>query len=152
MATRSLTATDLPELRALAMLAEDEGFRFVRRFVDDIAAGSVQLDSPTEFFLAVVEHDRLIAFGGVTPDPYIGDRDAGRVRRVYVRSGHRNQGIGEQLIRALEQRARAAGYTHLRLRTDTSAAARFYERLGYIATTDNSATHYRTLTTPNGTA
>jgi GNAT superfamily N-acetyltransferase len=143
--TRCLAAADLPALRVLASLASAEGFRFVQRFVDDIAAGSASLHSRTEFFVGVVDDDRLIGFGGVTPDPYVNHEGVGRLRHLYVRPDRRDEGIGAQLVRVLEQHALAAGYAQLRLRTDTSAAARFYERLGYSIVNDDSATHRRVL-------
>jgi GNAT superfamily N-acetyltransferase len=56
----------------------------------------------------------------------------------------RGQGIGRQLVHSLEAWA-APTYTVLRLRTDTPAAARFYEHLGYQPIADRAATHSRSL-------
>jgi ribosomal protein S18 acetylase RimI-like enzyme len=80
----------------------------------------------------------------VTRDPYIADTRIGRLRHVYVRPEIRRRGVGRALVAHLEARA-AACYGSLRLRTDTEAASRFYERLGYEPVASPSATHHRAL-------
>jgi GNAT superfamily N-acetyltransferase len=145
METRELQVTDLPALRELAAIATAEGYRFVARFLADLQDSS---PSSERFagFLAVLEQGQLVAVGGVTPDPYRPVSNVGRVRHVYVHPTRRGEGIGAHLIAALETQARSAGLSLLRLRTDTSQAARFYEHLGYSAVADDSATHQRSLT------
>jgi N-acetylglutamate synthase-like GNAT family acetyltransferase len=145
METRELRVTDLPALRELAAIATAEGYRFVARFLADLQDSS---SSSERFagFLVVLEQGQLVALGGVTPDPYRPDSNVGRVRHVYVHPTRRGEGIGADLIATLETRARSAGLALLRLRTDTSQAAQFYEHLGYSAVADDSATHQRSLT------
>jgi len=142
--TRTLTPADLSIIRDLSRVAEAEGFRFVTRFADECANGSVQLDAPGEYFYGVFENDDLVALGGVTPDPYVGDASVGRVRHVFVRPEFRARGVGRMLVDRLEARAQNR-YTRLRLRTDRAAAAAFYERLGYRAISNDTATHERAL-------
>jgi GNAT superfamily N-acetyltransferase len=145
METRELRVTDLPALRELATVATAEGYRFVARFVADL---QVTLSSSDRFtgFVAVLEQGQLVALGGVTPDPYRPASNVGRVRHVYVHPTRRGEGIGAHLIATLESQARTAGLCLLRLRTDTSQAAQFYEHLGYTPVADDSATHQRSLT------
>lgn len=142
---RPLAIADLPRLRELAGVASAEGFRFLDRFLGDVEADRVQLDATSEFFVAHVEGERLVSIGGVTPDPYVDDVDVGRLRHVYVHPSARRGGLGRALVEHLEERARAR-YAWLQLRTDTEAAARFYERLGYLPIHSKSATHRRALT------
>jgi GNAT superfamily N-acetyltransferase len=144
METRAVTPADLPAIRELASLGEAEGFRFVRRFADQLEAGTVQLDSRDEFFFAVFDCLTLLAVGGVTRDPYVDDPRAGRLRHVFVRKEWRGTGIGRRLVTELEVRA-ADRYTYLRLRTDSVRAAEFYEHLGYMPTAEATATHERSL-------
>jgi|GEM_PF-191915 len=132
-------------VEALARESAREGFRFVRRLVDEHAAGDVRFDGPGEVLLGVFEGDELVAIGGITRDPYGGDANVGRVRHVYVRAAHRRRGIGEALVRALEAHARAH-FAALVLRTDTDAAARFYAALGWrTLAAGGTATHGRDL-------
>ena len=122
-----------------------EGFRFLRRLVDEHASGEVRFDAAGEVLLGMFEEDELVAVGGVTRDPYGGDGSVGRVRHVYVRAAHRRRGVGERLVAALEAHARGH-FTALVLRTDTEAAARFYAALGYRAlAAGGTATHRREL-------
>jgi GNAT superfamily N-acetyltransferase len=133
---------------AVEVLADEstrEGFRFVRRLLDEHGAGEVRFDGPGEVLLGVYDGADLIAIGGVTRDPYGDDPSVGRVRHVYVRVSHRRGGIGARLIAALEERARVH-FAALVLRTDTEAAARFYEALGYVPLAPGgTATHRREL-------
>jgi ribosomal protein S18 acetylase RimI-like enzyme len=61
----------------------------------------------------------------------------GDIAKLQVHSSARKHGLGEQLMRAAEDHARAAGKTMLVLDTVTdSAAARLYARLGWIKVGD----------------
>jgi ribosomal protein S18 acetylase RimI-like enzyme len=63
----------------------------------------------------------------------------GRLRWVYVLPEFQRRGIGTALVSHLEERARAAGYDSMRLRTAEGAdwAVSFYEKLGYTVTGRN---------------
>jgi putative acetyltransferase len=55
------------------------------------------------------------------------------IKRMYVAPAARGQGLGRQVLSALEQRARAAGVRLAALETgrDQAEAVRLYERSGY---------------------
>jgi GNAT superfamily N-acetyltransferase len=144
MILRALVQDDLPAIRVLAAESEREGFRFLARFLDGLVHGSETLDAPAVRYLACVEDGALVGVGGITPDPYDHQVDVGRVRHVYISPSHRRRGCGRRLVRALEDEARGR-FAVLRLRTDTAAAATFYEQLGYTAVGDATASHARTL-------
>lgn len=57
------------------------------------------------------------------------------IEAVRVASGHRGEGIGEAIVRAVIDLARAEGCAMVQLTTDKSRrdAHRFYERLGFVA-------------------
>jgi GNAT superfamily N-acetyltransferase len=59
------------------------------------------------------------------------DRDAAKIKRVYVVPGWQGHGIGRALMDALEDEARAAGIETIALEASLNAVA-FYERIGYI--------------------
>ena len=144
---RHLLPSDIGDVRRLAKLASAEGFAFLERFVSELEGDAVALNAAGEFFLGVVAEGEIVALGGVTPDPYVKDPSIGRLRHVYVRPDHRRASVGRQLVRELERRA-ANTYARLRLRTDTDAAARFYQAIGYDSIVDGTATHVRSVASP----
>lgn len=56
------------------------------------------------------------------------------IKRMYVRETFRGRGIASRLLEAAQEFARDAGYTWIYLDTtdDMKAAARLYERSGYV--------------------
>ncbi len=60
--------------------------------------------------------------------------DSGEIKRMYLRQAYRGQGVADFLLQALEKYAREFGYRWLYLDTaaDMRAAARFYERQGFL--------------------
>lgn len=57
----------------------------------------------------------------------------GEVKRMYVRPNAQGRGVAGLILTAIEERARAAGLTHLALETgaEFAAARRVYERAGF---------------------
>jgi ribosomal protein S18 acetylase RimI-like enzyme len=139
---RALSADALDPLLAASIA---EGLRFVARLAHEWAAGAARFDGPGEVLLGGYDRAALVAVGGLTPDPYGGAPGVGRLRHLYVLPAARRRGVGRRLVRALE--AAAAGhYRVLVLRTDTAAAAGFFEALGYEPLPlDGTATHRREL-------
>lgn len=139
---RDLAPNDLAPLLSASAA---EGFCFVARLAAEWDGGVARYDGAGETLLGASDGERLVAVGGLTADPYGGAADVGRLRRVYVMPEARGQGIGRRLVSALE--AVAAGqYRVLVLRTDTEAAARFYEAMGYVRLPPGgTATHARRL-------
>jgi GNAT superfamily N-acetyltransferase len=60
--------------------------------------------------------------------------DAGEIKRMYLQRPYRGQGVADLQLQALEDYAREFGYNWLYLDTaaDMKAAARFYERKGFV--------------------
>jgi putative acetyltransferase len=79
------------------------------------------------FFIAFMEGS-AVGCGGVALFS-----DFGEIKRMYVRSASRGQGIADAIITRLETEASDAGLTALRLETGTQqiAAIRFYRRHGF---------------------
>jgi GNAT superfamily N-acetyltransferase len=84
---------------------------------------------PTGAFLVIYAGGRPVACGGLKRD----DDGVAEIKRMYVVPEARRQGLGRQLLDALEDRARELGYARIRL--DTGArqphAQAMYERAGY---------------------
>jgi ribosomal protein S18 acetylase RimI-like enzyme len=126
-----------PTDRLAALLAESEqqGFRFVRRLVQEWESGDNRFDRPGEaLFVARVGVD-VVGVCGLSVDSYTGDPKVGRVRHLYVLVPHRRRGVGEQLVADVLEAARGR-FERLHLRTTNPTAARLYERLGFRRTFD----------------
>ena len=122
-----------------------EGYRFVQTLLDEYISGVNRFDTPGATLLGVYAGERMIGIGGIHQDPYLKRADVGRVRHVYVLHDLRRHGIGRQLLDALIDHSRAH-FTMLTLRTNTQAAAAFYEAIGFR--TDSlpaEATHWMPL-------
>jgi GNAT superfamily N-acetyltransferase len=132
-----LPTPDLEELRAEARA---EGYNFIDTLLEEWSTNRNRFDQPGEILLGVIERDNLIAVGGLNRDPFLADPTTGRIRRVYVRATWRNHGIGRLLITRLLQHAQA-NFHRVRLRAENPAAARLYERLGFLLIDDPHATH-----------
>lgn len=117
-----------------------EGYNFLDRLVRDWQSGENRFDGPGEIFLGAFDKDLLIAVGGLNRDPFAGDPEIGRIRRVYVRAAWRNKGIGRSLVNSLIEHARQ-NFSIVRLRAENPAAARLYERLDFLPIDDPHATH-----------
>jgi ribosomal protein S18 acetylase RimI-like enzyme len=98
--------------------------RHVAEAVARVEAGEVD-------YLAVRDADGVpLAIGGVD---YTARPDAVTLWQLSTHPDHRSRGLGRRLIAALEQRARARGYTQARLSVerDNVRAHALYQRLGY---------------------
>jgi GNAT superfamily N-acetyltransferase len=133
----ALPAIGLDDLQAEARA---EGYNFVETLVADWASGANRFDAPGEALFACFEDGRLVAVGGLNVDPFAGDAQVGRIRRVYVRAGWRGRGIGARLVARLIEEARKS-FACVRLRAENPAAARLYERLGFTPIENADATH-----------
>lgn len=123
---------DLPtgELAPLVAESEQAGWRFLRRLLDDWSSGANRFDGDGEALYAARVDGRLVGVCVVNVDPYAADRGVGRLRRLYVAADQRGQGIGRCLVRQAVSAA-AVRFHRLRLRTESAAAANFYEGLGF---------------------
>lgn len=77
-----------------------------------------------EFFVAE-EEGAVVGFGEL-------GAEAGEIQGLYVSPDVKGRGVGRELLRTLEGRARAHGLKSLRLTSSLNAVA-FYERAGFRA-------------------
>lgn len=77
---------------------------------------------------ALGHRDRVLGTAGWRPHP--GQDDTARIRKVFVDPALARQGLGSRLVRAVEERARAAGFRHFFVRANWNAIP-LYQRLGY---------------------
>ncbi len=88
------------------------------------------LFQPEVRFFAAYLDDSAVGCGGVA---FLGD--FAELKRMYCRPAARGQGVAPALLAKIEEAARDAGFTALRLETGVHqhAAIRFYERSGFRA-------------------
>ncbi len=107
-------------------LTDDRATAFWRRVADGVARG--------ERVLLVAEDARgIVGTVQVIVDQPENQPHRADVAKMLVHRRGRRQGLGEALMRAAEDAARAEGKTLLVLDTGDATAARLYERLGWRA-------------------
>ncbi|MBD2113021.1 MULTISPECIES: GNAT family N-acetyltransferase [Cyanophyceae] len=110
--------------------SQREGFRFMKRLVEEYDSGVNRFDQPGEALLTAIVEGAIVGIGGLNRDPYFHHPNVGRLRRVYVEAAWRRRGVGRVLVTALIDAAQPH-YQLLTLRTDTAAADAFYQTLGF---------------------
>jgi ribosomal protein S18 acetylase RimI-like enzyme len=119
-----------PQLARLMKASREEGFFSLARLVREYLSGQVRFDRAGETLLGLFEDSAIVGVAELTQHLYDNDPRTGCVRHVYVLPQCRGRGIGKALLAEIERH----GKTHfslLVLRTDTLAAANFYQRIGH---------------------
>jgi len=95
------------------------------------AAGPAELNPPAGAFLVGYLDGVAVCCGGVKRL----DTESCELKRMYVTPEARGRGVARALLAALEDRARALGFTIARLDTGPKqpVAQRLYELSGYVA-------------------
>lgn len=145
MDIRTLIPPRWSQLAPLMKASREEGFFFLSRLEHEYLSGQVRFNGPGETLLGALENTAIVGVAGLTRYPYDNDLRTGSVQHVYVLPSSRGRGIGRALLAEIER----CGKTHfsaLVLRTDTLAAAQFYQRVGYERLAPGEgATHRRLL-------
>jgi ribosomal protein S18 acetylase RimI-like enzyme len=146
MDIRSLVPPCWPQLAPLMKASREEGFFFLSRLEHEYLSRQVRFDGAGEMLLGAFQGSAIVGIAGLTRDPYDNDQRTGCVRHVYVLPQCRRRGIGKSLLTDIERHGKTH-FTVLVLRTDTLAAANFYQRIGYEQLAPGeTATHRRLLT------
>ncbi|MGP4040951.1 GNAT family N-acetyltransferase [Gracilibacillus sp. D59] len=118
----------------LDLLIDDslsEGYKFIKRLVDEYTVGSNQFDKKGESLYVAKVDDEVIGIGGLNIDPYLNLPDVGRVRHLYVLRKNRGAGIGKKLLNTIIDEARG-NFRIIRLSsTDNPAAVNLYIECGF---------------------
>jgi GNAT superfamily N-acetyltransferase len=107
-----------------------QGFRFVERLIREYRCGLNCFDQSSEVLFTASVEGAVVGIGGLNRYPYFNDPKVRRLRYLYVESGWRRHGVGRLLVTQLIHEA-YQHYQLLTLRTDTSAADKFYQKLGF---------------------
>lgn len=108
-----------------------------------VSADPEELIPPRGVFLLATRGETVVGCGALK----IQDSGYGEIKRMWVASSARGQGVALQLLQALETHAMRAGVDVLRLDThrNLEAARKLYQRHGYVeipAYNDNPYAHY----------
>ena len=127
-------AEQLPkQIENLAALANQEGYAFILRLIEEFQSGKNRFDQTGECLLMAYDGNSLVGCGGLNQqwgDAGVEER-IGRVRRFYVHPQYRQHGVGKTLLLELEKLAKPY-YSALCLNTDQKGAAHFYQKHNYV--------------------
>jgi|SRR5690606_15319565 len=144
--------TSLEEYK-LDLLIEDslsEGYKFIKRLVDEYTLGSNKFDKNGESLYVAKIDDEVIGIGGLNIDPYLNLSDVGRVRHLYVLRKNRGTGVGKKLLNAIIDEARANFRTIRLSSTDNPAAIKLYIECGFLEVEGTyKASHILEISKPN---
>lgn len=118
------------EIHNLVAESEREGYRFVRRFLDEYESGVNDFSAQGEALFSVLDNGKLIGIGGVNVQPG-GDLSIGRLRHLYISRSVRGSGFGKNLVSVIENHSRQY-FNKLVLFTNFENSIGFYEKLGYV--------------------
>lgn len=122
----------------------DQRFRAIEKLKQNFNSGNNTFDKAGEALFAAYIDNTLIGICGLNSDPYINSNTTGRVRHLYVLLAYRNQQVGKQLVKAVEQHA-TCYFKSLRLYTDSDGASLFYTKLGYQIQNGEHVSHFKGL-------
>lgn len=132
------------ELEPLVIRSEQEGFKHLRRLVDEYVAGENTFSGEGEALYVVREQEQIIGVVGLNQDPF-SDHSTGRIRRLYVHPDYRHLGIGKQLVQKVTSEAKKF-YNILVLYTNSEQASQFYIQLAFKQEHGNPhRSHYKVL-------
>ncbi|SDY07255.1 GNAT family N-acetyltransferase [Hymenobacter psychrophilus] len=136
---RPATATDIPTILALAEATWEPTYRFIisreqieymYRVIYTEASLQRQISEQNhQFLLAYTAEDQASGYASFSAQDETG---LFKLQKIYVLPSHQGQGLGQQLIGAVEAAVRAAGGHTLDLNVNRhNPALAFYEHLGF---------------------
>ncbi|MEV4600979.1 GNAT family N-acetyltransferase [Amycolatopsis sp. NPDC049253] len=129
------------DVGAIVQMLVDDQLGATRDSTDDLepylrAFEAIDAD-PQQLLVVATSNDEPVATLQLTIIPGLARRGAlrGQIEAVRVRSDHRSAGLGGDLVQWAIDECRRRGCALVQLTSDTSrtAAHRFYERLGFVA-------------------
>lgn len=132
--------SNIDSLEMIAKEATEENYSFVRKTIDEWKSGVNNFSKKGEKLWGIFINNKCIAIGGLNKDPYIDDKDVGRVRHVYVSKEYRGQGLSIILLKLIISEAKK-NFKSLRLSTHNPIAASLYESNGFNKVDGVKVTH-----------
>lgn len=126
---------DTQKLNRLVEESTGEGFRHIKRLVDDFETGANKFDKDGEALFIAHQGNDVVGVCGLNQDLNV-RKEVGRVRRLYVSQRGRRFGIGRMLMDSVIAEARK-NYKMLVLKTDNPIADTFYRSIGFMVNIDS---------------
>ncbi|MBE5961934.1 MAG: GNAT family N-acetyltransferase [Lachnospiraceae bacterium] len=107
------------------------------QMLDELVGGNAQREQYDQYNKRDAIHDVIIVYQNGEPIACGGfklfDEDHAELKRIYVDKKVQNIGIGRELVRRLEAKAKIKGFTYAILETGKplAAACHLYEKMGY---------------------
>ncbi|MEK3888061.1 GNAT family N-acetyltransferase [Bacillus sp. FSL K6-3431] len=131
MPIERVTSLEQYELDLLIDDSLSEGYKFIKRLVDEYATGSNRFDKSGESLYVAKINDEVIGIGGLNIDPYLSLPNVGRVRHLYVLRQNRGTGVGKKLLNTIIDEARKHFRTLRLSSTDNLVAENLYIKCGF---------------------
>lgn len=119
----------------------------VTRLIDEWRSGSNRFDRPGEALFGARLVEQLVGVCGLNVDPFAGAPEIGRVRRLFVSTAHRRQGIGSFLLHRLTKDA-AGRFKVVHVRTYDPVADAFYRAQGFATVAGEEHFTHRAVLPP----
>jgi|SRR5580700_1237255 GNAT superfamily N-acetyltransferase len=137
--------TEVDGLQSLAADADADDYRMVSRLMEEWINQTNRFDGIGERLYCAIIDSQICGVCGLNRDPFANDPTVGRVRRLYVTTAQRRQGVASSMLWQLVSDARAH-FRLLHLRTHDPMAAAFYESVGFLPVHgEPTCTHRRSL-------
>ncbi|MCO4784019.1 MAG: GNAT family N-acetyltransferase [Candidatus Cloacimonetes bacterium] len=135
MSLNILSVKDLKieELNHLVQEASSEQHSFMLRMKAEYIGNKNRFNQEGEAIFLALKDEKIIGFVGLNIDPYLEDKNVGRVRHLYVQTDYRRQKVAQALLQQLIAKAKQH-FKILTLRTFHHEASCFYETLGFTNT------------------
>lgn len=128
-------------LNEILLESKSNGFNAISRVITDWNSGSNRFDRPGEALFLAQQADRCIGTCGLNLDPYAQSAPIGRIRRLYVLSHYRRQGVGRSLVKQVISEA-CLSFEWLHVRTNSLSGNLLYRSLGFVPDlTSETVTH-----------
>lgn len=136
-------------LSEILLESKSSGFNAISRLIADWTSGSNRFDRPGEALFLAQQADRCIGTCGLNFDPYAQSATVSRIRRLYVLSHYRRQGVGSSLVKQVISEA-CLSFEWLHVRTDSLSGDLLYRSLGFLPDlTSETVTHKLQLNASN---
>lgn len=133
--------TALPsDIMNLVSASENEGYRFVRRLMEEWLSGANQFNKPGEALFGAHVAQSLVGICGVNQDSYVDTAEIARLRHLYVQPELRGNGVGRLLVSGCIKSA-SVHFNKMRLRTSDDQLHAFYRHMSFRKVNDVTATH-----------